>query len=252
MPQVRIVLAGHGFLGSRIAAIFAGSGNSLAVVKRSPAENTNGTVFVGCDLTMEKPHFSERNFSAAIFCLSPGSRDPVLYERTYVHAQKNFLASVDPDRYVYISSTAVYPDAAGDYDEESASVHSDRARILLEAEDVALRQHGAVVLRLAGLYSSARRIFDARKASYSEDRLIHLIHVNDAARAVAHALTKRLTGVYNVHDGSPQRRSEILARMGLSARGMQGFIDRKISSAKFSATGFRAECGNYFMGISVS
>lgn len=247
---MRAIIAGFGFLGARIAAYLNAAGYSVTAVRRSaPAPGVNGIQFVTADLVQDIPPLNEKDIEIAVFCLAPDTRSDNLYQRVYVAAQENFLRGVNPAQYVFISSTAVYPDIPGTYDEEAGSPHSNRASILLEAEALALSA-GAAVLRLAGLYSMERPIYHSGSKNYTEDRLIHFIHRDDAARAVVHALIHRLKGTYNVHDGHPQRRSAILRHLGLPAPGTSTGDDRLITAQKFSQTGFYPLYPDYFAGVS--
>lgn len=246
---MQAVIAGFGFLGARIAECLRDAGAGITVIRRSAVRSSaNGIQFVMADLTVEPPRLQKTDFDMAVFCLAPGARSDDSYRLTYVKAQENFLRAVKPAHYTYISSTAVYPDIPGTYAEEAGSPHSSRAQILLEAENVALSA-GAAVLRLAGLYSGERPIYNSSSQKYTDDKLIHFIHRDDAARAAVHALTSRLTGIYNVHDGHPQRRSEILRRLGLPAPMPTKEQDRLISDEKFSNTGYSPAYADYFTGV---
>lgn len=247
---MRIALAGFGFLGSAIARELAAAHHDLTVIRRSVSENNAaGLRFIACDLSAAKPFAPPKKFDAAIFCLAPPTRDESAYRSTYVDAQRNFLASIATRHYMYISSTAVYPTAAGTYREEDARATSPHSAILLEAEVLALAVNNACTLRLSGLYSAERPIYRQTAEKYAEDRLVHFIHRDDAARAVVHALTHELTGIYNVHDGNPQWRSDILRRINNESMPLPRGAARSISGEKFFATGFAPRFANYFDGV---
>lgn len=239
------VLAGFGFLGAEIYRLLNAQGITVTIVRRS----SDGGNAVACDLTIDSPSLTETPVDLAIFCLAPGSREMTLYEKTYVTAQKNFLRSMQARRYIYISSTAVYPDSAGVYAEKDAIAHSEKASILLEAESIATGRPRATVLRLAGLYSAERRIYHPHRVQHEADRLVHFIHRDDAARSVIHCLDHELAGIYNVHDGHPQRRSTILSRLGIESPPHELVAQRVISNEKLSTTGFNPIYKDYFSGI---
>ncbi len=245
---MRAVLAGFGFLGSRIAEALTAAGFAVTVVRRSLPSPTLGIEFVRCDLMRAPPAFDKGDFDLAVFCLAPGARDATLYRQTYCDAQTNFLAGVKAANYIYVSSTAVYPEKSGTYREDAGSKHTARAEILLEAEAIA-QARNACVLRLAGLYHSDRPIYGGAHAAYTEDKLVHFIHRDDAAAAVLHAAKQNLHGVFNVHDGNPQWRSAILQRLGLNAPELAQTEKRLISAEKFFATGFKPRYSDYFAGV---
>lgn len=247
---MRALIAGFGFLGQRIAAELGALGYELTVIRRSAGiAEIPGVDFVQCDLIESSPKLAHEDFEIAVFCLAPGARAPDLYRNVYCTAQQNFLANIRTAQYIYVSSTAVYPEKTGTYYEKDGSSHSERAEILLDAEKIALSRD-ACVLRLAGLYSAERSIYGRSASAYTEDKLVHFIHRDDAAAAVRHAATKSLKGVFNVHDGNPLWRSSILTGLGLTPAIPRQIDSRLISAEKFSATGFNPQYKNYFEGIS--
>lgn len=247
-------MAGFGYLGKTIAEQLKNDGFSLTVItrteRRAESESSPDVHFISCDLTESVPEIAPEIFDTAIFCLAPGNpgRTRQSYAQTYCTAQKNFLETVKARLYLFISSTAVYPDAPGTYNEEMAESHSERAEILLAAEQIALEQKNSCILRLAGLYSAERPIYGARGGEYSDDKLVHFIHRDDAARAVLHAVKKRLTGIYNVHDGNPQLRSTILNYRRAEKMDSQVAARRLLDCGKFYASGFRPLYKDYFAG----
>jgi len=247
---MRALIAGHGFLGKRIAEELLDAGYELTVIRRSAGEvMPSGIKFVSCDLMQTSPTLPQLPFDLAVFCLAPGVRAADLYRKTYCDAQVNFLNNLNASEYIYISSTAVFPEKAGTYHEEDGSKHSERAEILLEAENIALGHRGCV-LRFAGLYSAERPIYSAAAGAYTEDRLVHFIHRDDAASAVRYAASQKLHGVYNVHDGNPQWRSAALKARGMPAAILPAGEERIISAEKFFATGFKPRHASYIEGVS--
>jgi nucleoside-diphosphate-sugar epimerase len=242
---VRALLAGHGYLGEKIAQALTEAGYDLKILRRRA---TRGGRFVSADLAAGIPRIEPEDYDVAVFCLAPGKRDMRAYEATYVSAQRNFLAAHRSRYYVYISSTAVYGDAAGTYEEKDGSAHSDKARVLLAAEQIAASHPRSVILRLAGLYSRERPIYGGAAAEFKEDKLVHFIHRDDAARAVSHAIDRAITGVYNVHDGKPQWRSSILRSLGARVNLPGKAAGRLIRHEKFFSTGFNPTYADYFAG----
>jgi len=244
---MRAIIAGYGYLGEKIAVLLSRAGYELTVVRRASAA-PEGFSLIQHDLVAAQLPDQSGSFDAAVFCLAPAIREPAAYQRTYCVAQQNFLAGVHATRYIYISSTAVYPDEAGDYYEDNAAPHSERAATLLTAEQIALTETNACVLRLAGLYSRERPIYHAGRTVYAEDRLVHFIHRDDAARAALHAVQHNLTGIYNVHDGNPLLRSDILRHLGHNAPVDSRLPQRHIHAEKFRSTGFTPIFPDYLSG----
>lgn len=246
---MRVLLVGYGFVGSALGSLLKASGHEITVLRRQPAGPVNGVEFVACDLTRGKPFNAKKQFDAAVYSLAPDERSAAAYTATYCTAQQNLQAVVDARHYVYISSTAVYPESAGTWRESDAIAHSPRARILLEAETIAQQMPHCAVLRFAGLYNGERRIYYGPPVTVGEDRLVHFLHRDDAARAIGHVLAHRLSGIFNVHDGNPQWRSDVLRRLGYLDTPLPRASERRISAEKFFATGFAPLHANYFAGL---
>jgi nucleoside-diphosphate-sugar epimerase len=130
--------------------------------------------------------------------------------------------SAKTKRVIYISTTGVFGDAAGDWIDEltSAAPERDGGRASLAAERT-LAAHplgkNSVILRLAGLYGPGRVPFlDKLRAGEAipaaENGHLNLIHVDDAARTVVAAgeLLPFDNGprVYCVSDGQPVVRGD--------------------------------------------
>lgn len=94
-------------------------------------------------------------------------------------------------RFVFTSSASVYAREEV-VTETTKRASGERANVLREAEDAALRVGNGVVLRLAGLYLLKRgpHTFWMRRGevTQSESKMINLVHYDDAAAAVVCAL----------------------------------------------------------------
>lgn len=246
---MQVLLAGYGFLGAAIAQLLRKNGHTVTAIRRRENLPEEQIDFIAADLSVGPPWPGQRHFGAVIFCLAPDSREARLYEETYVRAQRHLLSAVTTERYVFISSTAVYPESAGYYPEEDAAPVSERAALLLQAEKVAHSLPHTTTLRLAGLYNSERRIYYGMPATVGSDRLVHFIHRDDAARAVLYAIEQNLVGVFNVHDGCPLWRSEILKRLGYLHHDLPPGPERRIAVERWQRTGFRPVYADYFAGI---
>lgn len=246
---MHILLAGYGFVGSGVAELLSAAGHQLTVLRRRQTGQKIGIEFVKCDLAYDRPWSTKRQFDTVVFSLAPDERSDAAYTATYCTAQENLQSAIETQHYVYVSSSAVYSETAGTWREEDAAGHSERARVLLEAEAIADRMPACAILRFAGLYNRDRRIYYGPPATVSDDRLVHFLHHADAARAISHAITQKLRGVFNVHDGNPQWRSDILCRLGFLNTALPRGTERRISAEKFFSTGFRPSYPDFFSGL---
>lgn len=121
-----------------------------------------------------------------------------------------------PSRFVYTSSTSVYGQDDGSWvtEDDPTEPRTESGRIVLDAEAIA-RGHGAIIVRLAGLYGPGRII---RRAAIvagepiegNPAKRVNLIHIDDAAAATVAALDRGEPGrAYNVVDDRPVARQEL-------------------------------------------
>lgn len=118
-------------------------------------------------------------------------------------------------RLVVLGSTSAY--GAGDtetdppsWTDETAPI--DLSKLRVQGEEYLREKHGAVVLRVAGIYGPGRNPLDwIKKGRVGLSRkYVNLIHVEDLAEICLTALERGLSGeAYNVSDGTPRRWKEI-------------------------------------------
>lgn len=137
-----------------------------------------------------------------------------------------------PQRLVYLSTSGVYGDCAGEWVEETRQPkpQTERARRRLDAEQ-ALGEWGErnkveiVILRVPGIYASDRLPLDrlvrgTPALAAAEDVYTNHIHADDLAAIVVAALeVKQARGIYNVSDDSSMKMGEffdlVADRVGL-------------------------------------
>lgn len=121
-------------------------------------------------------------------------------------------------RIVVLGSTSAYeaPDHSDEYPppwiDESAPINLTKPRV--QGEEYLREHHGAIVLRVAGIYGPGRNPLDwIRQGRIGPSRKhVNLIHVEDLAAICLLALEKGKPGeIYNVSDGRPYLWSEICA-----------------------------------------
>ncbi len=98
--------------------------------------------------------------------------------------------------------------------DESSPLNRELARV--QGEEYLRQQHGAIILRVAGIYGPGRNPVEwIRKGLVGpSDKYVNLIHVEDLAELCLLALAAGRTGeIYNVSDGQPRRWREICAEV---------------------------------------
>lgn len=134
---------------------------------------------------------------------------------------------VSSHRLVVLGSTSAY--GAGDTETDPPSwtdetTPIDLSKLRVQGEEYLRNKHGAVVLRVAGIYGPGRNPLDwIMKGRVGPSRkYVNLIHVEDLAAICLVALERGVPGeAYNVSDGTPRTWKEICVtaqqRWGVSA-----------------------------------
>ena len=187
------MIAGAGDLGSRLAALRVGPGHDVVALRRRDASPPAGVRALRADLaTGEGLSRLPRRPDALVFCAAPDQRDEAGYRKLYVDGLRRLLDAVDVPRLVFVSSTAVYAQDAGEWVTESSPVQPTRfnGRVLQEAERELAGHAGGIALRLSGLYGPGRDHFlrRAREGKASRPHYTNRIQIDDAAAALSHLL----------------------------------------------------------------
>jgi nucleoside-diphosphate-sugar epimerase len=259
MTPCDCLIVGVGYLGREVALRWAGGSNRVVGTTRHQhrfgALEELGIRPVVWDV-LDPGAGQLPSAETVLYCVGFDRSLGVPIHNVYVDGLRATLEQLPPcRRFIYVSSTGVYGDAAGGWvDESTLPAPTDVAgRACLEAERVlahAARQRGmdTVVLRLAGLYGPGRFIGvealrEQRAIEADPDAHLNLIHVEDAATVVTAGRARaEQGGVYLVSDGHPVRRRafyEYAASLLNSpppkfahARSRRSRGDRRISNAR--------------------
>jgi nucleoside-diphosphate-sugar epimerase len=256
-----VLLAGAGDLCLRTGKLLLDQGHRVWALRRHPpGGDTSGVQWLAGDLTRKETlRHVPRHISHVLYAPTPDRHDQAHYRAVFVHGMQNLLESLDTAalrRFVFVSSSAVYGDQAGNWVDECtpAAPSGFSGATLIEAEQW-LRQasDSAVVLRLAGLYGPGRLRLVARLqqgAATVPGHAVHWanrIHIDDAARAAAHILTlPSPLDCYIGADGTPHRIDELydaIAKMAGAPRPARsvkkvGTGSKRLCNARLLASGF--------------
>lgn len=253
---MRVLIAGCGYVGSALAAELVARGDEVHGLKRTAEGLPDGVAPVVADVTHPATLGQvPADVDAVVYAVSADRRDEAAYRAAYVDGLANVLeASGRVERFVHVSSTAVYGQTDGSWvDEDSPTEPSAfSGRILLEGEEL-VRRAGGTVLRLAGIYGPTRtrlvdRVRSGRATCPPEVRYTNRIHRDDCAGALAHLLRLDAPApVYNAADDDPAERCQVLTwladQLGAptpqraaepSARGG----NKRVSNRRLTASGY--------------
>ncbi|HMB57016.1 MAG TPA: NAD-dependent epimerase/dehydratase family protein [Arenimonas sp.] len=258
-----LVIAGAGDVGGRLAALRAARGEDvIALRRRDVAATAPGIRNLRADLASgEGLSRLPRQPDALVFCAAPEQRDEAAYRRLYVDGLRRLLDVVDTPRLIFVSSTSVYAEDAGEWVDETTTAlpRAFNGRALLDAEQILSLHPGGVALRLSGIYGPDREALLRRARAGEADRQhwSNRIHVEDAVAALSHLLDlvapQRL---YLGSDDAPAleadlqhwvREQEGLSPVSTLSAG-DGQTGRRIANARLRASGWAPAYPDYRAG----
>jgi nucleoside-diphosphate-sugar epimerase len=205
-----VLLAGCGDLGTEAGLRFAAAGHRVVGWRRSPEKLPAAIEGAAADLSSGTLPPIPAGTTAVVVAIAADAPTEEAYRAAYVDGLANVLDAVvgagqrngaAPLRVLFISSTAVYGDAGGDWIDEGTTPAPGgfSGRIIREAEELLysrLRGTGItpVVLRLGGIYGPGRtRLIDQVRGGTAvapaEPRFTNRVHRDDAAAAIVHLCT---------------------------------------------------------------
>jgi nucleoside-diphosphate-sugar epimerase len=269
---VRVVIAGCGDLGTEVGLRLAAAGHDIVGVRRSPERLPAPIVGVRGDLATGRIADLPVDTEVVVYAAAAGERSEAAYLGTYVAGPGYVLdalarAGAHPQRFVFVSSTAVYGTADGSWVDEDtpAEPRTWSGRLLLDAEVAVLDRHPSpTVVRLSGIYGPGRtRLIDQVREGRAVVPVppVHAnrIHRDDAAAAIVHLLltVAEPAACYLGSDRAPVERGEVLRWLagelgvdppatGPDARSRGG--DKRCRSDRLVASGFRFAFPTYREG----
>lgn len=247
-----VLVAGAGDLGLRLARRRARRGDDVLALRRHAAavDAACPTLRALAADLLDGTGFGAlpRRVDALVFCAAPDRRDEAAYRALFIDGLQRLLDAVRAARTVFVSSTAVYGEDAGERVDEATPPRpaAFNGRVLLEAE-ARVRAAGGTAVRLAGLYGPGRTMLlrRAREGAPGRPHWTNRIHVDDAADALDVLLDlDAADSVYCATDDTPALERDVLAwlraRDGLPpVPGIDGPASgRRVSNARLRATGW--------------
>lgn len=197
----RVLLAGCGDLGRRVAERLTDRGAAVWALRRHPPAEQGAIRWVRGDLS-DQASLGDLpvGITRVVFLPAPDARDESAYRAVFVDGLRHLLGALDQTacrRVLFVSSSAVYGEHDGAWIDETtpADPLGFNGRVLLEAEQwLAAQALSSVALRLAGIYGPGRMQLVERlrsgQARVPRDvpHWANRIHVDDAADAIVHLL----------------------------------------------------------------
>jgi hypothetical protein len=238
-----LVVLGFGYTGRIMQSIGASQGKAVHVTSRSPLNNLSGIPSEQClrfDLEQPSTWLNIPAGADIIWCFPATPLEQVqAFARTLDTPTRRMIVLGSTSAYEVSDHSTEYPPS---WIDESAPIDLTKPRV--QGEEYLREQHGAIVLRVAGIYGPGRNPLDwIRHGRVSPShKYVNLIHVEDLAAICLAAIEKGKPGeAYNVSDGTPHTWDEICAsaqlRWGVTATGAKEnrVTGKRISIAKLRA-----------------
>lgn len=261
MSAPSLLIAGAGDLGARLALLRAGCGDEVIALRRRDRE-VPGARLLRADLgSGEGLQRLPRQVQSLVVCVAPEQRDEAGYRRLYRDGLRRLLDAMQSDRVLFVSSTAVYGQDAGEWVTETSVTEAPafNGRILLEAEAELAAHPAGIALRLSGIYGPGREALlrKARQGQAARPHWTNRIHVDDAAAALSHLLDLAAPQrVYLGNDDRPVlehevqdwvREQEGLPAIAASAEAVTG---RRVANTRLRASGWTPAHPDFRSGYS--
>ena len=274
----RLLIAGCGYLGQAVADLFVANGWQVEGWTMSAESarqlSTKSFPVRAIDISNKNQvRAQSENFDGLIHAASTRGGDANSYRNVYLNGARNLVDSFRKGKMLFVSSTSVYAQAAGEWvtEESAAEPKTETGKILRESEDLVLSKNG-IVTRLGGIYGPNRSALLKRFVnndaipSPDDDRFVNAIHRDDAAAAIELLLGRKESAgqIYNVVDNEPQLLSEcyrwLAARMnrplppvGRSpSKRKRGESNKRVSNAKLRMFGWQPRFPNFASGMEES
>jgi len=223
------LIVGCGYLGFEVARRWRKMQVPVLALTRSPerAETlaASGLQPILGDLTDcdSLPHFE--GIDTLLVAVGLDRKTGHSQRKVYIEGLRNLIECFDcpPRKVIYISSTSVYGQAAGEWVDEGSPTRplAENGRVCLEAEQVLCEcwPHASII-RSAGIYGPGRLVAraDSLRAGVplagNPDAWLNMIHIEDLAIAADLCSQRQLPGgLFLVVDDRPLRRVEFYERV---------------------------------------
>jgi nucleoside-diphosphate-sugar epimerase len=255
---MKVWILGFGWLGQYILNAFRSDASAIAAVSRNE-EKVHALKELGLTPIIVSPakYFIPDTIPFipdVVICTIPPSKNPDDYALwcTYFLAMiSSFEVAGANPQWIYTSSTGIYPDTDGRFDEAfPVTAQSARQMYLVMHEKVIQSQANgnACIVRLGGLLGEGRdaiKFYHHQAERFHASEPVNMIHGSDAAAFILHAVKNQLKGIFNVCSPQHPARQAFYQKAchdkGLTPNRMKeegGFKNRIIDCNKMLDAGF--------------
>lgn len=207
-------ILGFGYLGQELVQVLGSNGNVWVTQQQAPVvRETSAHSYRSIVFRWQDPATWSNlpDCDAVLVITIPPLQDDSSAEQARLRDWCRWLGKNRPGyrRCVYLSSTGVYPNLPGIWQEESAFQSDTGKGVLRRVSEAVLSDHFAtIVMRPGAIYGDDRNIgrrLLAGKPIPSGEQPVHRIHVHDLARIIVQAIeAENFPQVLNAVDLKPE------------------------------------------------
>ncbi len=269
MTPLRILIAGCGDVGIALGKLLVTQGHTVFGLRRTIDQLPDSIQGIAADLCNKDTLSNLPSIDVLVYCAAAGGGGIQGYTDTYLSGLDNILAALTkPLKHIFFtSSTSVYGQKDHSWvDEQSPTApDSETGRIMLAAEQLALRYENATVVRFSGIYGPGRNhLLNTVKEGIVAPALpIHhsnRIHRDDCAGVLSFLIEKLCTdqpikSIYLASDHAPTPISEVMHWMAqqlkveiTEEREIRRGGSKRCNSQLIQSEGFRFKYPDYQAG----
>lgn len=225
--MARVLIVGGGYIGKPLAYSLAEEGNRVFVIRRNDDLYDHGNISLIKSNIFDLKELPD--VDAVIYLVSADTKSDICYEAAYINGPDQIwklYKNNPPKRFIFASSTAVYPFNDGSWVNEATVLPKATEMngiCLQEAEkQIFTFQCDHVIARIGGIYGPNRyyiidQIKKGRLQMTDHPIYTNRIHKTDCVRALNHLFDlPEVQPVYNLVDSSPTPINELLSWLSTS------------------------------------
>jgi nucleoside-diphosphate-sugar epimerase len=257
---MRALVIGCGYLGRRVAANWRSEGIEVSALTRTPQNATvlaeQGIEPILGDVLLPETLRSLPETEIVLYAVGYDRHSAASKRDVYVRGLANVLEARSPRvrRFLYVSSTSVYGQDAGEWVDETSETKAatEDGQIVLAAEETVRQgcpKGFATVLRFSGIYGPGRllrRIEAVRSGepiAGNPDGYLNLVHVDDGATIISRLADRdALQPTYLITDDRPVRRREYYSLLASLVGGSEPVF--QFDSSSSATGGLNKRCSN--------
>lgn len=221
--MAKILIAGCGDIGIRLAGLLHGQGHCVFGLRRNPpATDSKSINYICADINNSNDLAQlDRDFDQVFYMPTSDRRNRKSYEDIYINGLNKLLQTFSKAKnkphFFFVSSTSVYGQTNGEWVDEYSVTKpvSETARLISIGEQIIWQNNpNHTVVRFSGIYGLGRerllrKLENGDQIQYQPPYYTNRIHQDDCAAVLSFLCNKKLSGsklksCYLASDDTPE------------------------------------------------